>query len=764
VDASGKDFTGKGSLYIKSTRAVNKTHLVANPSNITININSITASDATDNRGIYMTQTPAKVILNGGIASGYMSLKADYKSTVEVNGTRLKSAYDSVFANSSYIKCNSCILEPAKGQYMYSSIGSGAEIYFNNSYTTSKEKTSVSSGKVYGELTLLSEKCTPNAVSGCKVCNSSGTAWVDTDSKCKTGQICSAGVCVTKKYRIACFGDSITYANTYCAKLKTLGNYETFNHGVSGNTTVKLLVRMNDVVGKSYQYTTLLIGTNDLNTANKITAANYYDNLTDIVKQLKSDDQKVIISTIPPCNNWANLSCKVGNQIGPIAINKIIRRVSYDNNLCYADIFSQVFGSDYKSSQFKDALHPNDSAHNMMAGVFNDSIKSCKPFDCENNPNDCYLMQACTSNAVSGCKVCNSSGTAWVDTDSKCAASQKCSNGACIVKCTSFCEKKATRCSDFSYQICEDVNNDGCYEWSVATPCDIGKTCSEGKCKTICTPKTCATLGDYQCGSWSDGCGATINCGACAAGKTCSSGKCASNCTARSAKKCDSGNLYWYNSCNTKEELAENCGSDEVVDNYQCSGNWIQKETIQKGCFDAACTRKSVWINDTDCTKESKICSAGICKTESPGGGGSSSGGGPSGENSSSSVLSEPVSQLTRAEILQKINEIIALIAELQKQLNAILGKTATYSCVQITQNLYYGKQNDAAQVKCLQEILLSQGYEITVSGTYDLSTKATVKQFQEKYAGEILTPYGLRIGSGNVGSATMKKVNGLIK
>jgi hypothetical protein len=37
----------------------------------------------------------------------------------------------------------------------------------------------------------------------------------------------------------------------------------------------------------------------------------------------------------------------------------------------------------------------------------------------------------------------------------------------------------------------------------------------------ICVAKTCATLGNYQCGSWSDGCGATISCGACAGGKTC---------------------------------------------------------------------------------------------------------------------------------------------------------------------------------------------------------------------------------------------------
>ncbi len=40
-----------------------------------------------------------------------------------------------------------------------------------------------------------------------------------------------------------------------------------------------------------------------------------------------------------------------------------------------------------------------------------------------------------------------------------------------------------------------------------------------------CVPTTCAKLG-YDCDSWSDGCGKTLNCGSCASGYTCSSGVC----------------------------------------------------------------------------------------------------------------------------------------------------------------------------------------------------------------------------------------------
>ena len=40
-----------------------------------------------------------------------------------------------------------------------------------------------------------------------------------------------------------------------------------------------------------------------------------------------------------------------------------------------------------------------------------------------------------------------------------------------------------------------------------------------------CVPTTCAKLG-YDCGSWSDMCGKTLNCGSCSPGYTCSNGVC----------------------------------------------------------------------------------------------------------------------------------------------------------------------------------------------------------------------------------------------
>lgn len=104
----------------------------------------------------------------------------------------------------------------------------------------------------------------------------------------------------------------------------------------------------------------------------------------------------------------------------------------------------------------------------------------------------------------------------------------------------------------------------------------------------------------------------------------------------------------------------------------------------------------------------------------------------------------------------------MALIAQLQEQLKAMTGGKTMYSCTQITKNLYYGMKKDP-QVKCLQEILKAQGFAVVPTGDFGGITKTAVKQFQEKYASEILAPYGLKYGSGNVGSSTKNKLNKII-
>lgn len=128
------------------------------------------------------------------------------------------------------------------------------------------------------------------------------------------------------------------------------------------------------------------------------------------------------------------------------------------------------------------------------------------------------------------------------------------------------------------------------------------------------------------------------------------------------------------------------------------------------------------------------------------------------------SPLTKPISQMTRGEILARIAEINQVIAQLQVLLLELGEKSL--GCEQITQNLYFGLQNDP-QVMCLQEFLKNQGQAIypegIVNGNFFSLTLGAVIRFQEKYASEILAPLGLEKGTGFVGASTRAKINSLL-
>jgi hypothetical protein len=70
--------------------------------------------------------------------------------------------------------------------------------------------------------------------------------------------------------------------------------------------------------------------------------------------------------------------------------------------------------------------------------------------------------------------------------------------------------------------------------------------------------------------------------------------------------------LYWYNSCNNKEELAHNCEILKISD-YRCKDQTLQKKVITGGCANDACVTNSAWSNVEDCSAAGKICENGAC-------------------------------------------------------------------------------------------------------------------------------------------------------
>jgi len=80
------------------------------------------------------------------------------------------------------------------------------------------------------------------------------------------------------------------------------------------------------------------------------------------------------------------------------------------------------------------------------------------------------------------------------------------------------------------------------------------------------------------------------------------------------------------------------------------------------------------------------------------------------------------------------------------------------------TFNRYLKKGMRGEDVKCLQEILKSEGPEIyperLITGYFGPLTFKAVIRFQEKYYKEILEPWGLQKGTGFVGYTTLRKLN----
>ena len=541
--------------------------------------------------------------------------------------------------------------------------------------------------------------CTANTTSGCKVCKADGSGWVDTDSKCATGEFCINGTCsffkdppTTDDYKPqgtnyssdpyfdnACMmkwnsqftrGDQLGWVPQQCTFNNGKGNLISINtsapanldfdtvsiadglkpaHGaityknISGQNVFGVNMWAADETGGS---SVSVVQDKDMGQGIP-TGLTLADNITFTGKfYLQSIanagwSRFALIFTLldTTTNKPKSAEFDLWDSDDMEAWNTVHNGIKFsywqDNSLDYAvRSQSRYLGQNIPTGQWLTESITTADARRIFPEL--DPAKTIIKqafitFEGKSSKSAYWVQNEvlwspgiCAPNSVSGCQVCKADGSGWADTDFKCASGQICLSGACV---------------------------------------------------STCVAKTCASQG-YGCGSVSDGCGRTLDCGICASGQTCSAGT----------------------------------------------------------CVDAI----------------------------SGGGAGSSGGGGSNANPTVRPTVTKPVVKMTRVEILAAIAKIQALIADLQKQLAAMGGGTTTFSCTQIAKNLFYGMANDA-QVKCLQEVLKNQSYAVTASGNYDAATKTAVVQFQQKYASEILAPYHLTRGSGNVGNATRAKINQII-
>lgn len=112
----------------------------------------------------------------------------------------------------------------------------------------------------------------------------------------------------------------------------------------------------------------------------------------------------------------------------------------------------------------------------------------------------------------------------------------------------------------------------------------------------------------------------------------------------------------------------------------------------------------------------------------------------------------------------QLLQEIADLKAEIDRIRALKVEEFGSLSCSTLNEDLFFGSKSN--NVKCLQEFLKTQEDvypEGLITGNFLNLTQSAVIRFQEKYANEILSPLGLKKGTGYVGKATRKKINELI-
>lgn len=137
-------------------------------------------------------------------------------------------------------------------------------------------------------------------------------------------------------------------------------------------------------------------------------------------------------------------------------------------------------------------------------------------------------------------------------------------------------------------------------------------------------------------------------------------------------------------------------------------------------------------------------------------------------------IIPSLASAQTIDELRAQINSLLAIVAQLQTQLQTQTGNSNDSFCYTFNNDLGVG--NRGVEVARLHTALQKSGFSIpdaetpgkdgeTINDTrFGEITASKVSEFQEKYRSEILTPAGLSSPTGYVGGRTRAKLNQLYR
>lgn len=167
--------------------------------------------------------------------------------------------------------------------------------------------------------------------------------------------------------KIIFLGDSITDEGEW---VELLANPHVLNRGISGDTTVRISKRLDNIIATQPEKIFLMIGVNDLiNTKRNIQeiAQEYQKIVTKLIKKLPTT--QIFIQSILPVNNQIFIFWQDNQNI--IKLNQEIQAIATQHNLPYIDIFSYLCDNQNQLDRkyTSDGLHLNGQAYLVWSEI-----------------------------------------------------------------------------------------------------------------------------------------------------------------------------------------------------------------------------------------------------------------------------------------------------------------------------------------------------------------------------------------------------------
>lgn len=165
------------------------------------------------------------------------------------------------------------------------------------------------------------------------------------------------------KGEIIFLGNSITDGGEWC---ELLGNLNVKNRGISGDTTVGVLFRLNEITRSTPAKVFLLIGINDL--SGGVSKDTVFNKICKIANRILKDSPttKVFIQSILPVSDSFGLFKNHTNKTNEVLwVNAHLKEWCANENIGFIDLYSHFILAD---SEKLDPKYTNDGLHLLGDG------------------------------------------------------------------------------------------------------------------------------------------------------------------------------------------------------------------------------------------------------------------------------------------------------------------------------------------------------------------------------------------------------------